>query len=190
MQAEKWRVELNRICWTGWKWVWVYIDILWRGDSLNRSHGCGCWLVGCSNTSLLQPIPSSELDSLQRIISAHTVPGPARWLPAGDFWEKILPGVSVSKNFFFFFFFCPVLELFKREAEPLFLHSNFFFLCCWWRRRRRRRRRRKRLLRVSTICYFLSAMPQAENLHPELSIRIKVADIKMINSASQSRAPI
>lgn len=33
-------------------------------------------------------------------------------------------------------------------------------------------------------------MPQAGYMHPELSIRIKDADIKMINSASQSRAPI
>ncbi len=43
---------------------------------------------------------------------------------------------------------------------------------------------------VSAVWYFLSAMPQAGYLHPELSIRIKVADIKMINLASQSRAPI
>lgn len=60
-QPEKGWAELNRIGWSEWKWVWVYINILWRGDSLNTSHSGGCSLVGCSNTSPLQPIPSSEL---------------------------------------------------------------------------------------------------------------------------------
>lgn len=46
------------------------------------------------------------------------------------------------------------------------------------------------VLGVCVMCYFLSAKPQAGYLHPELSIRIKVANIQMINLASQSQAPI
>lgn len=70
----------------------------------------------------------------------------------------------------------PVVELLKREVEPLFLHSNFFSVCCWWRRT-------SSLLWVSGMCYHLTLLPHVWYVHPELPVKIRVADIKVINFA-------
>lgn len=43
---------------------------------------------------------------------------------------------------------------------------------------------------MCVMWYFLSVMPQVGYSHPELSVSFKAADIKMINSTSQSQAPI
>lgn len=43
---------------------------------------------------------------------------------------------------------------------------------------------------VCVMWYFLSAMPQVDYSHPELSGRFKAARIQMMNLASQSQAAI
>lgn len=177
VQPEKRQGVMSHVKMVGREFEFTLIS-LEDGIVVSRSHGSGCSLCGCSSTFLLRSIPSF----LPRIISAQTW----AWIPAGDVREKILPGVSVSKVFFS----CPVVELFKREVEPLFLHSNFFSRCYWWRRTSRRRRRREGLFWVSAMCYYLSTLPQVWCLHSELPIKIKVADIKMINFASPNWAPI
>lgn len=66
-------------------------------------------------------------------------------------------------------------------VSALGLFSPYSQQWLWWRGRRQ-------LLCVRW--YFLSAVPQVGYLHPELSIRFKATDIKMINLASQRQAPI
>lgn len=68
-----------------------------------------------------------------------------------------------------------------RSVSVLELFSPYSQRWLWWRGRRQ-------LLCVRW--YFASAVPQVGHLHPELSIRFKASDIKMIHLASQSQAPI
>lgn len=42
---------------------------------------------------------------------------------------------------------------------------------------------------MSAVCYFPPAVPQAGCLHSELHIRIKVADIKMMNWPHRAKLP-
>ena len=154
---------------------------------MNRSHSSGCSLVGCTNTSFFQPFPQSSTLSRESYL---LIPGPAHWLPAGDSLERKSCQEFLSPKTFFSVQF---LNYLNGKLRLCFCIQTFSLCAAGGGEGRGGGRGgggggggRG----CFAMCYFLSAMPQAEYLHPELSIKIKVADIKMINNASQSQAPI
>lgn len=104
---------------------------------------------------------------LWRISSAHT------WIPAG---------VSVSKNFLL----VQLLNNLKGKWRFCFCIQTFFFLSSGAAGVERGAGGGEGGRGCSAICYLLSAMTQVWYLHPEFRIRIKAANIKMINLPSPS----